>query len=334
MISLKQVAALAGVSTSTVSRALAAPERLHPKTLEKVKEALESLDYVPYAPARVLRSGRSQTIGIVAPTLMNELYARAVDTLEDEFLRIGYTGLLTCHRDNPDLELTIVRTLIERRVDGLALIGTNHHPDLLAFVRKQKLPYVLMWATDGSAVHPSVGYDNRLAMARIVEHLVQLGHKRFAVLPGPVEVPLAATRLQGVRQALRIYGIQLQESGVIPTGYDPVEIRDAVRQLMQAKVRPSALVCGNDMLAATALAECRDLNIDVPSDLSITGFGDWNIASLTYPTLTTIRSDAVRIGKLSAQNLLRQISEAATPNSHQDEFEADLIVRRSTARAA
>ena len=99
MVSLKQVAALAGVSSSTVSRAVVAPERLHPKTLEKVREAIASLDYVPFAPARVLRSGRSRTIGIVAPTLMNELYARAVDTLEKEFLQFGYTGLLTCHRD-------------------------------------------------------------------------------------------------------------------------------------------------------------------------------------------------------------------------------------------
>jgi LacI family transcriptional regulator len=227
-----------------------------------------------------------------------------------------------------------VRTLIERRVDGLVLIGTNHHPDLLAFVRKQKLPYVLMWATDGSAIHPSVGYDNRLAMARIVEHLVQLGHQRFAVLPGPIGVPLAATRLQGVRQALTIHGIHLKPRDVVATRYDPVEIREAVRRLMHTGVRPSALVCGNDMIAATVLAECRELNIDVPSEVSVTGFGDWNIASLTFPTLTTIRSDAVRIGKLSAQNLLRQISATATPGSHQDQFEAELIVRRSTARAA
>jgi LacI family transcriptional regulator len=333
MISLKQVAALAGVSMSTVSRALASPERLHPKTLKKVQEAIQSLDYVPYAPARVLRSGRSQTIGIVAPTLMNELYARAVDTLEEEFLRIGYTGLLTCHRDDPELELAIVRTLIERRVDGLALIGTSHHPDLLAFVRKQKLPYVLMWATDGSAVHPSVGYDNRMAMARIVEYLVHLGHERFAMLPGPIEVPLAATRLRGARQALAIHRVHLDEAHVIATRYDPIEIRDAVRLLMQAAVRPTAVICGNDMIAASALAECRDLGVTVPSDVSVTGFGDWDIASLTFPTLTTIRSDAVRIGKLSAQNLLRQIREETVPDLLQDEFEAELIIRRSTMRA-
>jgi LacI family transcriptional regulator len=333
MISLKQVAALAGVSMSTVSRALASPERLHPKTLKKVQEAIESLDYLPYAPARILRSGRSQTIGIVAPTLMNELYARAVDTLEEEFLRIGYTGLLTCHRDDPELELAIVRTLGERRVDGLALIGTSHHPDVLAFVRKQKLPYVLMWATDESAVHPSVGYDNRLAMARIVEHLLELGHERFAVLPGPVEVPLAATRLRGVRQALGMHGKRLAEANVIATRYDALEIRSAVRLLMQMAVRPTAIICGNDMIAATTLAECVNLGVTVPSDVSITGFGDWDIASLTSPTLTTIRSDAVRIGKLSAQNLLRQIRGEAAQDTLQDEFEAELMIRRSTMHA-
>jgi LacI family transcriptional regulator len=103
---------------------------------------------------------------------------------------------------------------------------------------------------------------------------------------------------------------------------------------MHTGVRPSALVCGNDMIAATVLAECRELGIDVPSEVSITGFGDWDIASLTFPPLTTIRSDAVRIGKLSAKNLLRQINATGTSECQQDQFEAELIVRQSTARAA
>lgn len=332
MVSLKQVAALAGVSSSTVSRALVAPERLHPETLKKVKEAIASLDYVPFAPARVLRSGRSRTIGIVAPTLMNELYARAVDTLESEFLQFGYTGLLTCHRDSRDLELSIVRALVERGVDGLALIGTSHHPDLLTMVRRQKLPYVLMWAIDREGVHPTVGYDNQRAMGRVTEHLVSLGHARFGVLPGPTETQqLAAVRLSGIREGLARHGIALRPEAVVATPYDIESVRAATRHLLSQANAPTALICNNDRIAASAIAECRAMGISVPHGVSVTGFGDWDLATLGSPSLTTVHSDAVRIGNLSAKSLLEQISQRGDPVAKQEEFEAELIVRESTS---
>jgi LacI family transcriptional regulator len=332
MVNLKQVAALAGVSSSTVSRALAAPDRLHPKTLKKVKEAIASLDYLPFAPARVLRSGRSRTIGIVAPTLMNELYARAIDTLESEFLKLDYIGLLTCHRDDHDLELRIVRTLIERGVDGLALIGSSHHPDLLALIRRQKLPYVLMWAVDHEGVHPTVGYDNQRAMGRVAEHLVSLGHLRFAVLAGPSDVhQLSALRLAGIREELGRHGIALRPQAVIATPYDPTAIRRATRQLLCQENAPTALICNNDFIGAAAISECRLLGISVPDSVSVTGFGDWDLAMLGSPSLTTVHSDPVKIGHLSAQNLLAQIDNGDAPAIRQDEFEPELIVRDSTA---
>jgi LacI family transcriptional regulator len=332
MVSLKQVAALAGVSSSTVSRAVVAPERLHPKTLEKVRAAIASLDYVPFAPARVLRSGRSRTIGIVAPTLMNELYARAVDTLESEFLQFGYTGLLTCHRDSRDLELSIVRALIERGVDGLALIGTSHHPDLLTMVRKLKLPYVLMWAIDREGVHPTVGYDNQHAMGCVTEHLVSLGHVRFGVLPGPVATQqLAAVRLSGIREGLARHGIALRPEAVVATPYDSESVRAATRHLLSQGNAPTALICINDRIAASAIAECRAMGISVPHSVSITGFGDWELATLGSPSLTTVHSDAVRIGNLSAKSLLEQINHCGDPVPKQEEFEAKLIVRESTS---
>jgi LacI family transcriptional regulator len=335
MVNLKQVAALAGVSSSTVSRALAAPDRLHPKTLRKVKEAIATLDYVPFAPARVLRSGRSRTIGIIAPTLMNELYARAIDTLESEFLQLDYTGLLTCHRDSHDLELRIVRTLIERGVDGLALIGSNHHPDLLTLLRRQKLPYVLMWAVDREGIHPTVGYDNQRAMRRVTEHLVSLGHLRFGVLSGPSDVhQLSAMRLAGIREELGRHGIALHPQSVIATPYESNAVRQATRQLLSQANTPTALICNNDLIAAAAIAECRTLGISVPNGVSVTGFGDWDLAMLASPSLTTVHSDAVRIGNLSAKNLLAQIDNSGDQVVRQDEFEAELIVRESTAQAS
>ena len=115
MVNVKQVALLAGVSSATVSRALTSPDRLRPDTLERVQNAIASLNYVPSSSARDLRQGRTRSVGIIAPTLMNELYAKAVDTLEAQLDRLGYTVLLTCHRDDSETELRCARALLERR---------------------------------------------------------------------------------------------------------------------------------------------------------------------------------------------------------------------------
>ena len=123
MANVKHVAALAGVSSATVSRALSSPERLRPETLKRVEEAIALLDYMPLESARALRSGRTRTVGIIAPTLMNELYAKAVDTLERQLESLDYTVLLTCHRDNAETELQCAKTLLGRGVEALAMIG-------------------------------------------------------------------------------------------------------------------------------------------------------------------------------------------------------------------
>jgi LacI family transcriptional regulator len=331
-VNLKQVAALAGVSPSTVSRAIAKPQSLHPDTLKRVQVAIDSLDYVPFAPARVLRSGLTRTIGILAPTILNELYALAVDTLVSEFDRLGYTVLLTCHRGNQEAKMRSMRALIERGIDGLAIIGPNHHHDLFALLRRQKVPYILMWATDREHVHPTVGYDQKLAMMKITDHLAGLGHERFAILPGPLGGhKLSEERLAGAREGLSNFGFALTPRQIGATPYEPDAIRKAARELLGRGVGPTALICGNDMIAASAIAECRSIAVDVPGQVSVTGFGDWEVARLISPTLTTIHSDAVRIGMLTAQGLLAQIAADREQPVRQIEYEPELIIRESTS---
>jgi LacI family transcriptional regulator len=123
----------------------------------------------------------------------------------------------------------------------------------------------------------------------------------------------------------------LRPQAVIATPYDPESVRCATRQLLSQTSPPTALICHNDFIAASAIAECRALGISIPSQVSVTGFGDWDLARLGSPSLTTVRSDAVRIGRLSAQNLLAQINNHGDQTIEQDEFEAELIVRESTA---
>jgi len=334
MANVKHVAALAGVSSATVSRALSSPERLRPETLKRVEDAIARLDYMPLESARALRSGRTRTVGIIAPTLMNELYAKAVDTLERQLETLDYTVLLTCHRDNAETELQCAKTLLGRGVEALAMIGSQHHPDLFPLIRKQNVPYVLMWTTayNGDR-HPTVGYDNRLAMRRLTAHLVGLGHREFAVLPGPLAIHrLSAQRLEGVKDVLLEAGIGLRQDRVLPTPYDVSAVRKATRECMSREDRPTALMCNNDFIAAAAIAECRAIGLSVPGDVSVTGFGDWQMAELISPTLTTVRSNAALIGELSANILIAQIDGTADHQTLRSEFEAELIIRESTAK--
>jgi len=301
--------------------------------LKRVEDAIARLDYVPLEAARTLRSGRTRTVGIIAPTLMNELYAKAVDTLERQLETLGYTVLLTCHRDNPKTELQCAKTLLGRGVEALAMIGSQHHPELFPLIRKQNVPYVLMWTTDTGDKHPTVGYDNRLAMRRLTAHLVGLGHRHFAVLPGPLAIHrLSAQRLDGVKDVLIEDGIALRHDRILPTPYDVSAVRKATRECLIRQDRPTALICNNDFIATAAIAECRAIGLSVPGDISVTGFGDWQIAELISPTLTTIRSNAALIGELSANILIAQIDGTGNHETLRNEFEAELIIRQSTAK--
>jgi LacI family transcriptional regulator len=277
--------------------------------------------------------GKTRSIGIIAPTLMNELYAKAVDTLEAELDKYGYTMLLTCHRGNKEMELRCVRALLEQRVDGLAIIGSHHHSEVFALIHKHNVPYALMWAIDRNGIHPTVGYDNRLAMRRLTSFLVGLGHREFAVLPGPLETQdVAAQRLAGVKDVLHENRITLRKEMVLPTPYDTSAVLQATRKCMTGERMPTALICINDFLAVAAMAECRTLGLSIPEDLSVTGFGDWQIAELITPTLTTMRSNPVHIGELTARNLITQIDGVAQFQDLQVEFEPELVIRESTAK--
>ena len=332
MANLKSVASLAGVSSATVSRALSAPELLDPKTLKRVQEAIAHLDYLPGEAGRSLRSGRTRTVGIIAPTLMNELYAKAVDTLERQLEVLNYTVLLTCHRDNAQNELQCARTLLGRGVEAIAMIGSQHHPDLFRLIRNQNIPYVLMWAGESEVEHPTVGYDNRKAMRSLTQYLIDLGHRKLAVLPGPLAThQLSVQRLDGIKDAMLEAGIDLKEEQILPTPYEVGEIRNQTRQCLSSGDGPTAIVCINDFIAAAVIAECRAMNLSVPNDVSVTGFGDWEIAQLLNPTLTTVHSNAVLIGELSTKILVDQINGVRSLEILRRKLDPELIIRQSTS---
>jgi LacI family transcriptional regulator len=329
-VKLSDVAKLAGVSTATVSRALSLPQKVRSDTLVKIQRVIKKLGYVPHGAARALALRRTLTIGAVVPTLDNAIFAETTHALQKTLDEAGYTLLLACHEFDPDVETRVARTLIERGVDGVVLFGTDHQKPLWQLIETLQLPYVLTWAFDRTGAKPCVGFDSRAAGRRVADYLADLGHRRFAMISG-----LTATnerhraRVQGVRDALAARGIPVDPGCVVEKPFSPSAGRDAMRELLACKAQPTAVICGNDVLAIGALAECHAAGLEVPGDISVTGFDDMAIASMISPGLTTVRFPAYELGKLAAENLLVRLNGAVAPPPR--ELPVELIARESTA---
>lgn len=331
---LQDVARAAGVSLATASRALGSPQLVLPETRERVHRASTMLGYVPHGAARALASRRSRTIGAVLPTIDNPIFASATQAIARSLARASYTLLLASDEYDPRMELTATRALIERGVDGLVLVGLDHAPELFHAIEQASVPYELLWTLDRGRFHHCIGFDNREASARCVRHLLELGHRRFAVLSGELEHnDRARDRVAGARDALASRGIRLADARVVETPFSLRGGREGLRTLWERLGRDgfTALVCGNDLIALGALIECAARGVRVPRDLSVVGFDDIELASESTPALTTMHVPSGDIGRIAAERLLARLEGKRVPRAHA--IEVELAVRASTGRA-
>jgi len=330
---LHDVAARAAVSTATVSRCLNTPGAVRPAVREQVAAAIAELGYVPHGAARALASQRSRTIGAVVPTLDNAIFATGIQRLQKRLVASGYTLLLASSNYDTAQELDEVRALVSRGLDGLVLVGSDHHPALLQLLRDERLPYVHTWTYDATVEHPCVGFDNRRAAARMARYLLDLGHREFAVVSGITRNNnRAAERLQGVRETLSAAGVELRDERLLERRYSLADGREALTLLMAQRRPPSALICGNDVLALGALFGAQSLGIDVPGRLSISGFDDLPLASQVCPALSTMQVPAAEMGLRAAEYLLARIAGESPPDHTR--LEINVVVRDTTAPPA
>jgi LacI family transcriptional regulator len=329
---LSDVARVAGVSLSTASRALADPGLVHPQTREKVDAAARMLGYVPHGAARALASKRSRTVGAVVPTLDNPIFAHSTQALQRALGGAGYTLLLASHEYDADVELKVTRALVERGVDGLALVGTDHSPELYQFLARSGVPFELTWAIDPDRRHHCVGFSNRLASIRVTQHLLELGHRDFAMVSGyTAHNDRARERVAGVREALAAHGLELPARRYVETAFSVSSGRAALAELLSRGSPPTAIACGNDLLAFGVLLECAARGIAVPQRMSVAGFDDIELAAELSPPLTTLHIPTADIGRRAAERLLARL--AGERVARVEEVPVDLIVRGSTGPA-
>ncbi len=329
---LRDVARAAGVSLATASRALSEPGLVREDTREHVRNVATMLGYVPHGAARALATRRSRTVGAVFPPVDNPIFAAATQALAHELAGAGYTLLLATHEYDPEAEVAATRALLERGVDGLVLIGLDHSPALYQLLGQSGVPYELTWSLDPAGYHHCVGVAHRLASVRVTQHLLDLGHREFAVIAGvTAHNDRARERLAGVREALAARGIELRADRVSEAEFSIPQGRRAFVGLLERAPGFTALVCGNDTLALGALAECVRRGLRVPQELSVAGFDDIDMAAEITPSLTTVHVPASDIGRLAGSRMLARLAGRQVPTV--EEVRADLVVRASTGRA-
>ena len=308
---------MAGVSTATVSRCLNAPDKVVERTRVRVLEAVRELGYLPNFGARAMVARRTNTIGAIIPTMANAIFARGLQAFQEEARRLGYQLLVASSSYRADLEEEQARALAARGADGLLLIGLERAETLTAFLAQRGLPAVVAWTYGAEAALPTVGFDNRAAMRGLAEEVLRLGHRRVAMISAPVaHNDRARARLEGLRDALGAAGLDPGSNTglrVIETRYGLDEGGAALARLMQGETPPTAVLCGNDVLAAGAIRQARALGLRVPEDVSITGFDDIELATLVTPALTTVHVPHQEMGRLAARCLVEMVEQSVRP---------------------
>ncbi len=334
---VQDVARAAGVSTATVSRALNLPDNVRPALRGKVLAAVERLGYVAHAGARAMSLRRSGTVGVVVPTIDNAIFARGLQAFQSRLAQAGQVVLLAFSDYDPAQEEAQVQALLARGVDALALTGVSQRPELLVRLAQRGLPWVHTGAFPAPAGAACVGFRNREAMARAVQYLLDLGHRRFGMVAGiTAHNDRAADRVAGVQGALAGAGLRLAPRHLAESAYTVAEARAATRRVLLASAagtRPTALLCGNDVLAFGAMLECAAQGLAVPSDVSVVGFDDLDLAREWTPGLTTVHVPTETMWTLAADYLLARLSDGQV-EPLQREIGVELVVRGSTARVS
>ena len=324
------VAREAGVSTATVSRALNDPDRVSAATRALVMRVVDELGYTPHFGGRALVSNRSNTIGAVVPTMDNAIFARGFQAFQETLSAAGVTLLVATSGYDTAAELEQIRALVGRGTDGLMLVGFDRPAGSYDFLERRRIPYVLTWNYRPGCRSRVVGFDNRDAAQAMARRVVELGHRHIAMIAGiTAGNDRASDRVRGVRAALEEAGLPAAALPVVEEVYSLGGGQRALAALLERRPRPTAVICGNDVLAVGAIAEARRLGLDVPGELSITGFDDIELAEVVTPRLTTVHVPHRRMGEAAARMLLAIRDGAAEPAAVA--LETHIVERESLA---
>lgn len=331
MATIKQVADTAGVSISTVSHVLNETRYVSSDLRDRVLAAVAELGYQRNAAARTLRSGKSNTIGLILPDSSNPYFSEIARHIQNTAFDEGFSVLICNTDDYLEKEEIYSALLIEKQVDGVIMIAAGASGPHILDLQKRGIPISVVDRASPEARVDSVQIDNYMGGALATEHLVGLGHRRIACVTGRPDVYPSYDRVEGYLGVMHKAGLEIPEQYVVHSTFRADGGYEAARTLFSLPEPPTAIFCCNDLMALGAIGAATESGIRCPQELSIVGFDDIQLAQYSNPPLTTIRQPKQEMAAAATQFLVERMT---APDLHirEAQLKAHLVVRQSTSR--
>lgn len=318
-VTIKDVAKLANVAPSTVSRVIANNPRISKATAQKVKKAMEQLGYHPNLNARNLASQSTQTIGLVMPSsgdvvFQNPFFPTVLQGISEGAHEKQYAMHMTTGKTDKEILDAVIRMVQGKSVDGVILLNSKVEDQVISYLKGREFPFVLIgkpYKDVEEITH--VDNDNFRAMKEATEYLIEHGHSQIAFIGGSLELTVTVERLLGFERALRNAKIPLKNEYIIHEEFLREGGQEAVRELMSLEERPTALVVADDFMALGVLNMLDELGIKVPEDISIVSFNNVLLAEMSKPPLTSVDINIFDLGYQASKSLIQMIENSKEP---------------------
>ena len=320
MPTIRDVAKLAEVSVSTVSLALSSPNRVSPKTLEKIHKAVAEVGYVADPLAQTLARGRSRMIGFVVGNVGNPFFGDIRRELENYALEHQHFVLITDSSGKPERERDLVDHLIRLKIAGLALAPASFGAEYAAFIRSLSIPVVCFDQKVAGIERDFVGSDNYLAGAMLTEHLLQLGHRRIAFIAGPKHMHTASERYRGFAETMASAGVEVVPNYVVDGQFTRSAGYEAAMRLLIQPERPTAILGANNAVALAALQAMQELGFRCPDDISLAMIDYVQWSNVITPRITMVVQETLKLGGIIARRLLQRMTDADAAEAPPEDF--------------
>jgi LacI family transcriptional regulator len=330
---IRTVAALAKVSIATVSRTINNSPAVSERLSKRVWQAIEQLNYFPNTHARSLVSGRSRILGIIVENITNPFFPELIQSFEEIAVAHGYEILVSSSNSDPAVLTTCIRRMLERKVEGVAVLSFGAEEPVLDQLVHRGIPMVLAEFRLGDPKVSTILLDYKTGIHEAIRHLVGLGHSRIAFLSGPHKLHSAITRENDYRAAMQGAGLTVEKKWIIECDHTLKGGVSGFAQLRAhaASSRPTAILCSNDMTAIGVLRAAYMEGLRVPDDVSVIGLDDIDFAEFTLPPLTTIRLSRADLARSAFEALRQQAEDPNNPKMQREYLvSTSLVVRGST----
>lgn len=330
-LDIRTIAKLAGVSIATVSRTMNRVPTVNPKLAKRVWEVIEELNYFPNTQARALVSGRSRIFGLIVSEITNPFFPELIQGFEDVAIEHGYEVLISSTNYDPKRMAHSIRRMIERKVEGVAVMTFGIEEPLLEQLAQRNIPLVFV---DVGPDRPGVSVlkvDYHHGIRQGVQHLAALGHRKIAFISGPPRLHSAKSRLAAFHKSLKECGITPNPEWIKDGDHTLEGGAKAMEQLLECEDLPTAVMCSNDMSAIGVLHQLYRAKMSVPDEFSVIGFDNIHIAEVTIPPLTTIRMSRYDLAKAAVAALRAAVEDTEQPTQREYKITTELVVRESTS---